>query len=362
MADDTGRTDVPPKPSTYEKWQQDQGVRVVSGHHIADLRAVDLDRWDRIGGRGVFINHDASDSSNDCHLVEIPGGKALEPEHHLYEEMIYVLSGFGATTVWNPDGTTQTFEWQTGSLFAMPLNARHQHHNATADQAARMLCVTNAPTVMNLFQSVDFVFGVDWAFDDRFDGTDGYFSGEGSLDGWLLETNFVPDARRIELVDYPLRGAGGRKVELSLAGNTMGAHIAQFPTGTYKKAHRHGPGAHLIVLSGVGYTLMWENEGDEPTKYDWSEGGLVIPPDRWFHQHFNSGPEPARYLALRYQANRPKAANGVPLSRLSTKLGGDQIDYEDEHPRVREIFEEEVAKHGAVSKMGDVVAAAAAKR
>jgi hypothetical protein len=33
------------------------------------------------------------------------------------------------------------------------------------------------------------------------------------------------------------------------------------------------------------------------------------------------------------------------------KLGGDQIEYEDEEPEIRRLFEEELAKEGLQSKM-----------
>ncbi len=51
----------------------------------------------------------------------------------------------------------------------------------------------------------------------------------------------------------------------------MNSHISQFPIGTYKKGHAHGPGAHVIVLSGDGFSLMWP-EGEEPQRYDWEIG------------------------------------------------------------------------------------------
>ena len=57
-----------------------------------------------VPGKGVVINHEASRTSNDCYVCEITPGKALAPQHHLFEEMILVLSGRGSTTVWNDEG------------------------------------------------------------------------------------------------------------------------------------------------------------------------------------------------------------------------------------------------------------------
>jgi hypothetical protein len=40
---------------------------------------------------------------------------------------------------------------------------------------------------------------------------------------------------------------------------------------------------------------------------------------------------------------------------VSVKDGGAQIEYEDENRRVHEIFEEELAQHGAECRMGSMI-------
>ena len=45
----------------------------------------------------------------------------------MYEELIYVISGRGAATMWNEGEPKRTFEWQEGSLFSPPLNSWHEH-------------------------------------------------------------------------------------------------------------------------------------------------------------------------------------------------------------------------------------------
>src|SRR6266511_3193222 len=303
------------KETPYTRWVRSEGLDIIPALYVRNLRTVEVKPWARRGGNAVFVNHDASRISNDSYVMEIPPGKTLAPHRQLYEEMILVLDGRGSTTVWNNEGKRITFEWKAGSLFAIPLNAWHQHFNGSGKEPARYVGVTNAPPVINLYEDLDFVFGCEHDFKNRFNGEADYFSAKGA----------------------------------------MNSHISQFPVGTYKKGHAHGPGAYVIILSGEGYSLMWP-EGEEPRRYDWEVGTLIVPPNMWFHQHFNSGTTPARYLALKHEVVSIRNAQGVPKAWISRRIGGDQIDYADEAPLVRKIFSDELAKHGLTPRMDQAYA------
>src|SRR5207253_3373143 len=199
-------------------------------------------------------------------------------------------------------------------------------------------------------EDVEFVFNTRHDFKNRFNGEPDYFSAKGEQKGLLLETNFVADAVNLPLISAKERGAGGGHIRFNMAKGSMNSHISQFPIGTYKKGHAHGPGAHVIILSGQGYSLMWP-EGDEPRRYDWEIGTMIVPPNMWFHQHFNTGNTPARYLAFKYEGVALRNAQGVPKAWISRRVGGDQIDYADEKPTVRRLFAEALAKRGIESRM-----------
>jgi len=338
------------KDTPYARWVRSEGLDIIGAHYVANLRTVALKPWVRRGGFGVYLNHDASRTSNDCYVCEIPAGAKLAPQRQLFEEMIYVLTGLGSTTVWNDAGQRITFEWKAGSLFAIPLNAWHQHFNGSGRGPARYVAVTNGPAVINLYEDVEFVFNTKYDFKNRFSGEPDYFSNKGEQKGLLLQTNFVSDAVNLPLISAKERGAGGGHIRFNMARGSMNSHISQFPIGTYKKAHAHGPGAHVIVLSGEGYSLMWP-EGDEPRRYDWQVGTMIVPPNIWFHQHFNTGSAPARYLAFKHEATSIRNEQGVPKAWISRRMGGDQIDYVDEKPEIRKLFTEALAQHDLKPRM-----------
>jgi quercetin dioxygenase-like cupin family protein len=345
----------------YHQWIASQNLPVIRDFYIEDLRKVDLAPWDWKGGRGVYLNLIGTGDANDAYIVEIPPGGSLKPQRMLFEELIFVVSGNGASSVWYDDSRKVNFEWQAGSLFSPPINTWRQHFNSSGGEPARLLVVTSAPPIINLFRNMDFVLNNNFRFSDRFAADADTFSGDGesykSRNVTVWDTNFVPNVRTIPLVARPGRGGGGSFLHIELSENTMIAHISEFPVGTYKKAHRHGPGAHVVIIGGQGYSLMWP-EGEPIQRFDWHDGSVIVPPERWFHQHFNTGATPARYLALRWGSRKfPRVMGKAYGTDESVKAGGDQIEYPDEDPAIRRMFEAELAKNGVTSRMDEVVGA-----
>src|SRR5258707_13204082 len=119
------------KETPYTRWVRDEGLDIISSLYVENLHTVELKPWPRRGGKGLFLNHDASRTSNDCYVCEIPAGKSLAPQRQLFEEMIYVLDGRGSTPVGNDAGKRIQFEWKAGASFAHPLNCWRQHFNGS---------------------------------------------------------------------------------------------------------------------------------------------------------------------------------------------------------------------------------------
>jgi mannose-6-phosphate isomerase-like protein (cupin superfamily) len=342
-------------PDAYEDWLEEEGVLVHTTFYIPDMKEIEVGPWKRKGGQGAVCHIDNAHMPNDLHVVDIdPGGKS-EPEHHMYEINFYIVSGRGATTVWMDEKSKQTFEWKEGSLFTVPLNSWYQHFNGSGDEKVRYIATTNAPPMMRLFRDKSFMFDNDFMFRSRYSDDEEYFSGNGELyNKRIWETNFIPNAPDMALYGWKERGAGGINAMLQMGKNDMGNHISEFPVGTYKKAHRHGPGAHLCLLSGdAGFSLLWTKEDrSDMIKCDWKVGSIVIVPgDGTYHQHFNSGTKRARYMALRSGSGGFMAPNQRASADVSIKEGGIQVEYGDEDHEIHEIFERELAKNGAECRM-----------
>ena len=68
------------------------------------------------------------------------------------------------------------------------------------------------------------------------------------------------------MLEWKERGGGGSQVRLELSENTLCGHIAEFAVGACKKAHFHGPGAHVIILSGKD--ILYVPQGQPIKRYD----------------------------------------------------------------------------------------------
>jgi hypothetical protein len=334
------------------EFQRAEGIPIYTGFHFSDLRALEVKPWARVGGLGAYVNLFGEESAGDNYVCEIPPGQSLKPQRHLFEELVYVLSGRGATTYWSrADGTKRTFEWKEQSLFALPANVGYQHFNGDDTRPARIFSKTTLPSLFQSFKNNSFIFENDYVLEDV---DKDFFSTEAKIYKYkppdyniVWTANFVPDVKAFDqMTSYAARGAGSDSVHFRQSGLVrLNAHMSEFSIGTYKKAHAHPPGRSIILITGKGYSILWQpGKEKEKIKFDWKPGSLFgvaltdLQGECWYHQHFNTGAEPARYLVL----------------HVNTPIFYDkhvQIEYTDEDPEIRRLFESELAKSGVKSKM-----------
>src|SRR5690349_19393776 len=141
----------------YGSWIKDEGVPVVEDFGI-DLLQLPVKPWARFGVDGGVAHLKGRGDFVAVFVLDLAPGAKSEPQRHLYEEVVYVLSGHGSTTIETADGRKHSFEWGPKSLFALPLNARYRHFNASGRERARLASTNNLPIVMNLFHNEAFIF------------------------------------------------------------------------------------------------------------------------------------------------------------------------------------------------------------
>lgn len=370
MSDDGKKGDILMERSGYVQWMKQEGLPVFEGHGMENLRELELAPWSRMGGQGAFVNLYGMEGVTGIYVAEIPPRGSLEPERHLYEEVICILDGHGATEVWQEGGHKQVFEWGPYSLFSPPVNSWHRLYNGGPDPV-RFMAVTTAPLIIDLFHSLDFVFNCPFLFLDRYAAQEGFFSvgskryRHGLQNIW--ESNFIPDVKDMVIEDQELKGSGVKITQFELTGNSLIGHVSQWPVGRYHKAHFHGPGAVLLGLRSEGYVLLWSKDlgtrpyesghADEVVEVKWKEGGIYSPKGGWFHQHFNVGAEPARQLAVRYNSRSHPLGFKLASYRRSDgvyidiKKGGNMIEYQDEDPEIRRRYEAALKKMGVPCRM-----------
>jgi len=335
----------------YERWIESLDVPIHRTYYIDDLRTVEVGPWEERECNAAVVVLEGNKDFMETRVTEIPPGASLPPLKFSLDDIIYVLSGRGLTTLWAGDGATKkTFEWQPHSLFFFPRNYSYQLANAQGHQPARLLHYNYLPMAMSIIPNPDFFFD-NPALEPEFDiaGVEDhdvyseaqYVTGARGdrRGGWVA--SFFPDLTAFDKV-HSNAGLGALPNLSYCLPNVTSLKIGGrvLPSGTYKPAHYHGSGAVIVIPNGEGFSLMWPAaEEGERMIVPWHEGSMVGPPNLWYHQHFNVGPTPMRYITLH------------PARHIEPAYSGSQIKYVDEDPWVRQTFEAELAKRGVKSQM-----------
>src|SRR5260221_10199360 len=132
------------RPNTsYDDFMESQGIPIFRGIGVKRVQDMPLKPWKRMGGRGTFIQLFGTEGKWGCYVVEVPGAGALNPERHMYEEIMVLVEGRGTTEIWTDDQKkAHSFEWQRGSMFAVPLNTWHRIVNAASSPALILVAST----------------------------------------------------------------------------------------------------------------------------------------------------------------------------------------------------------------------------
>ena len=338
--------------SSYQDFVKQEGAPMYEGSALEDLASLELADWERRGGKVAYTRL-GDQEIHSLQIIEIPPGGQLKPEHHMYDAIMYVMRGRGATTIWQEGEPKHTVEWQEGSLLAVPLNAWHEEFNGSGTEPAKILFGTNMAQAINQYHNLDFIFNCPYAFTDRYSyHMPQFFDDEGKHWGLrIYETNFIPDIRRFNLDPYPERGNRTAIMRISMANTSLGMHIMSVSEGTYATAHRHQAGAHVIVVEGDGYELLYmPGEEKNRRKVIAKPYAVVAPKLNEFHHHFNAGR--GEYKMLAFRGGGVRYGTGSAYDPAATAQSKDRhawtymIPFEEEDPAIREEYYAELRAKG----------------
>ncbi len=344
--------------TSHARWMQSVGIPIHRGYHVEDLRTLQLGWWPERECNAAYLVLSGQEGKSEARVTEIPAGKTLPPVKFALDEIVYVVEGRGLTTIRaGAESQWSTFEWHERSMFMLPRNCETQLSNVQGNRPARLLHYNFLPMAMTIAPDPHFFFSNPYSDSSVLDQGEVYSDAkalaprvEAAVRGVgrvMWYGNFFPDLGAWDrLHGDAIRGAGSERVGIQFVNSSMRSHMSVFAPGLYKKAHRHGPGVVIVIPAGEGYSVMWA-EGHERVVIPWHTGSVFVPPARWFHQHFNVGSMPARYLAF----HLPRGLHGG-TERVEDRAR-DQIEYPDEDRWIRQKFESELAARGLTTLMPD---------
>ena len=96
-----------------------EGVPLYEGSALENLNTLELGEWERRGGKAAYTRL-GEQETNSLQIVEIPPKGELKPEHHIYDAIMYVMQGRGASVIWQEGEKKHTVEWEEGVAAVHP--------------------------------------------------------------------------------------------------------------------------------------------------------------------------------------------------------------------------------------------------
>ncbi len=241
-------------------------------------------------------------------VIEIPPGR--QTVWHGYgwegEALFYVLSGRGQTEYRGMTGglPSNKYTWKKNSLFAIPVDHEMQHTNLDPAQPVRLLAVTGYAINMYPFVEQELRSG-------RQNPAENAEERARTLSTTTYPGHYVDDLREHPVA---MREARGNRTAFFNLMSTVGhrthpnVHISEL-TGPQAYAHKHGNQPMFVILKGAGYDI-WSEARDlkeyeasvkagTAHRAEYGTGTLCgVPGGPHWHQHFSTGTEPLRYLAI----------------------------------------------------------------
>ena len=308
----------------YDDWARAEGVPIHAGAAI-DLLSVDAKPWARFGVDGAICHLDGRDDFLTIFVYDLAPGAASAPMRHLHEEVCYGLAGHGVAEIDLPGGGVKSIEWGPKTLFSAPMNATMRIRN-TSGERARVASVTDFRYLISLYRNENFLFNTPLDFPER-------ASGDYAIDCAMAAAG-------------PMTRPNEAALPISLANGSIGVDIVAIAAGKYGRAERQMFGSLVIGVDGDGMTLSRAAETAEFTTTRWRHGIAHAPAGMMFHQHFNVGARPARFLRVEL------GGLAAPMFRPRRKAYGDAsvyaagsatIDTSEQSPLVERLWRESMS-------------------
>ena len=79
----------------YDSFMEAEGVPIYRGIGCKTVLELPMKPWERLGGKGTYIQLYGTEGLWGMYVVEVPAGGALKAEKHMYEKMCLVVEGRG---------------------------------------------------------------------------------------------------------------------------------------------------------------------------------------------------------------------------------------------------------------------------